>query len=584
MKIPMWLKIIVILVVVLIVLAVAIPPFLNVDRYRPQIVKVIEENTGRKASIGKISARLLPSVGFVIENFTLSNPEGFGGENLLSVEAIRGTLQWMPLLSREFRLSSIELVKPRINLLVDERGAENYDFVDKSKPAKPAPAGEPAFKLSDIDSIEITDLELTVGQVTGRKRTVIPSLRARGLNAEMSNIALDAKRLKQWQAESNLKGATIELPGLRGPLTFKSGDFVLKDGAADSDFEVEVAKAADVDGKLKIANIEDPVVNFEMHTALLDVDQLAAASTKAGEPAPAAPAQQRSKLIAQGKVSADRVRWAPYEGTQARADVKVYTDKIEAPLTMLMYGGSLGVSSRLDRRQSPERFSSNIEVKKLDVSKVMAVSPDTRGKMTGTADLTMQVFGSLGPNLMNSLTGTGNMAVRDGKLPGFNMSGTMASLAKLQNVLTLGQGSAQAFAGETSFKSITADLRIASARVHSQRIHLDSPSGTVDLSGSLGFDKTLNYDGQAVLMGGDGTSGGAKNPAQAITGILGGVMKQTVGRLSVPFAVRGTIDAPKIQPGRGLPGVSTGSQTQTQTQQQQEPTKKKSIFDVFRKP
>lgn len=583
MKIPRWAKIVLVLVAVVVVLALAIPPFLNVDRYRPDIVKAIEENTGRKASIGKINARLLPRVGFVIENFALSNPEGFGGENLLSVEAIKGTLQWMPLFSGEFQISGVELVKPRIFLLVDERGKANYDFETPKKTAKAPAASEESFKISDIDSIEITDLELTVGQVTGRKKTVIPSLRARGINAELSDIALDEKRLKQWKAESNLKGATIEVPGLRGPLTFKSGDFKLRDGAAESAFEVEVAKAADIDGKLKMPNIEEPVVNFEMHTELLDLDQLAAASTKAGEPAPAAPAQQKSKLIAQGKVSADRIRYAPYEATQAKADVKIYTDKIEAPLTMLLYGGSLGVNSRLDRRQSPERFSSNIEVKKLDVAKVMAVSPETRQKMTGTADLTMQIFGSLGPNLMNSLSGTGNMAIRDGKLPGVNMSGAMANLAKLQNVLTFGQGSAQAFGGETPFNSITADLRIANARVHSDRIHLDAPSGTVDLRGSLGFDQTLSYDGQAVMMGGEsGTA--AKNPAQAITGILGGVMKQTVGRLSVPFALRGTIASPKIQPGRGLPGISTGSQTQTQTQQQQEPAKKKSIFDVFRKP
>jgi len=86
-------------------------------------------------------------------------------------------------------------------------------------------------------------------------------------------------------------------------------------------------------------------------------------------------------------------------------------------------------------------------------------------------------------------------------------------------------------------------------------------------------------------MGGQ-TGTGGDNPIGAITGILGQVTKQTVGRVSIPFAVRGTLDSPKIQPGRGIPSFSTGAQpsgTQTQADPQ-EPAKKKSILDLFRKP
>jgi uncharacterized protein YhdP len=232
----------------------------------------------------------------------------------------------------------------------------------------------------------------------------------------------------------------------------------------------------------------------------------------------------------------------------------------------------------------PERFSSNIEVKQLNVEQ-LTVAAGASQKVTGTAELTLQAFGSLGDNLMNSLTGTGNMAVRNGTLPGFDM-GSLQTLAKVQKVLTFGAGTAEKFSGATPFNSITADLSLGGGRVNSQRIHVDSPSGTIDMRGSMGLvDQTLNYDGNAVLVGGQPGTGG-DNPIGAITGILGQVTKQTVGRVSIPFAVRGTLESPKIQPGRGVPSFSTGSQpsgTQTQTESQ-EPAKKKGILDLFRKP
>jgi len=232
-------------------------------------------------------------------------------------------------------------------------------------------------------------------------------------------------------------------------------------------------------------------------------------------------------------------------------------------------------------RQTPSRFSANIDLKQLNVEQLTAAA-GAQQKVTGTGELTLQVAGALGGNLLNSLTGTGNLTVSKGTLPGFDL-GSMQSLAKVQKVLTFGAGSAGNFAGATPFNSITADLGLGGGRVNSQRIHLDSPSGTVDMRGSIGLlDQTLNYDGNAVLMGGQ-TGTGGDNPVGAITGILGQVTKQTIGRVTVPFAVRGTLSNPKIQPGRGIPSFSTASQ-QTATQEQEQQPKKKSLLDLFRKP
>ena len=56
------------LVVLLVALAIAVPMLVDVDRYRPQVVAFIQEQTGKPAEIGRLTLTLFP---------TLSRPRGY---------------------------------------------------------------------------------------------------------------------------------------------------------------------------------------------------------------------------------------------------------------------------------------------------------------------------------------------------------------------------------------------------------------------------------------------------------------------------------------------------------------------------
>lgn len=575
---PRWLWFLVGVVVFVVVLALAAPYFLDVDRYRTTIASAIEKETGRKVSIGKIRARFLPSVGFVVEGVGIGNPSGFAEGNLLAAESLRGSLAWGPLFRREFQLSAIEIVHPTLALLEDDRGNVNYDLEAPKKPAAKKSAEESGFRLADIDSIELKDVELVVARVTGSRRRVVPQLRAMNLNVSLRDIALDAKKLKQWQADADLSGVELQLSGLKAPIEFRSGDLKLRNGGLESEFELALANVTKAKGKLSVGDVEHARAKFDLSTSLLDLDQLTATMADA-EPVPPSAADRsgKSELIGQGRITAQKIRWAPYELSDVTTDLRVFTDRMELwPAKANLYGGALQATIRVDRRQAVERFSTNIQLRNLDVAAAMAASPSTKGKMTGTGELDLQVFGALDKNVMNSLTGNGKFAVREGRFPGFNL-GALSTLSKVQQALSFGKGGG---GGDiTNFRSIDGDLQIGGGRVSSNRIHLDSPSGTVDLRGSFGFNKTLSYDGQAVLAK---SASGSASPADTLLGALGGVTGRNVSNLSVPFAVRGTFDNPQIGPGRGLPGMQTAPAQQTTQQQPEE--KKKSILDLFRKP
>src|SRR5437870_7515020 len=125
-RVPRWLWALMIALVLMVAAGLILPYFLDADRYRTLIAAAIETETGRTVSLGKIRLRLLPRVGFVVEDFRLGNPPGFGEGNVLTVDAIRGNLALGPLLRREVQLSSLELVRPKLVLLEDDRGQTNY--------------------------------------------------------------------------------------------------------------------------------------------------------------------------------------------------------------------------------------------------------------------------------------------------------------------------------------------------------------------------------------------------------------------------------------------------------------------------
>ena len=75
-RFPLWAKILLGLFVVLLLVVLAVPYFLNVDRYRDTIADAIAKQTGRKVTVGAIHARLFPGAGVTVAELHIGNPSG----------------------------------------------------------------------------------------------------------------------------------------------------------------------------------------------------------------------------------------------------------------------------------------------------------------------------------------------------------------------------------------------------------------------------------------------------------------------------------------------------------------------------
>jgi hypothetical protein len=574
---PLWAKIVLSVFVVLLLVASAVPYFLNVDRYRDTIAGAIAKQTGRNVTVGSIHARLFPGAGVTVAELHVGNPSGFPAGDLVAADEIRVNVALGPLLHGTIHVNSVDLVRPKLTLLTDSSGKNNYTFAapDSTEiaPAGPAKSGDASsgMTLDQIDSIRLTGAEVVVGDVL--RGAAAPLADTKGINITLHNFAVNPMRMHDWKSESNLSGVTLALSSWKDPIVFHTGQFTLSGGKLDAQFVADLATAADIKGTVNVPDFEHPQVNFEMSSSQLDIDKLidvaggapsgpaspsgptspasAPAKPAANAPAKSAasaaakpvanPPAAKSELVARGHINVEKITTKPYTVGPANVEIRVYTDRAELwPISIGMYGGTLQISSRVDRVTDPARFTANVQMRNLDVAKVLEVSSSARGKMDGTGELDLQLLGSLSDAWKKTLSGTGKFAVRNGHLPGVNLAGAAESLAKMAGI-----------GGNTPFTVLEGDVAIADQRVSSKQIHLDSSVGIVDLRGSLGLDSTLDYQGSATV-----------NPAAVLGkagGVVGGLLGNRVGKITVPFALGGTIQSPKVQPGKGVPSFGAPS-------------------------
>ena len=406
---------------VLLLAALIVPYFLDVDRYRPTIASAIELQTGRSVSLGKIRARLIPQVGFVVQDFHLGNPRGFPAGDVASADEIRGNLAVGPLLHGTIHLNSLDLVHPKVTLVSDETGKNNYTFgtsPSAQKTAANAGASKPGasssvISLDQIDNINLTNAEVLLGGMVRGKFT--PTADAKNISVTLNNFVISSMSVHELQAESKLSGVTLALGGWNAPIEFHSGQLKLAGGKLDAQFVADLAKASDIKGTLSVPNVEKAQVNFEMSASKLDLDALmAAAGSGPGGSSSAAnapsPSPNPNELVARGHINIEKIISKPYTVGPANAEIRVYGNRAELwPITVGMYGGTLQVSSRVDRVTNPARFTANVQMRGLDVAKVLNESPTARGKMGGTGELDLQLLGAMNDSWKTSISGNGKV-------------------------------------------------------------------------------------------------------------------------------------------------------------------------------
>ena len=136
---------------VLLALAVAalflVPPFLDWERFKPEITERLEAITGRTVTIeGAIAVSILPAPTITVADLRIANAPGAAARDMVRIKSLDLALALGPLLGGEVAVTSLEMVEPVIELERLADGRPNWLF---ERAPGAAPEGTAAVEAGD---------------------------------------------------------------------------------------------------------------------------------------------------------------------------------------------------------------------------------------------------------------------------------------------------------------------------------------------------------------------------------------------------------------------------------------------------
>jgi uncharacterized protein involved in outer membrane biogenesis len=124
-----------------------LPALIKVDRYQPQVISFLQENTGKQVEIGRLWLTFFP-LSIHIDDFGVKNPPIFPRGYVVQVARIDAELGFVALLHRQVVIKSLVLEDPVMNMTSDPDGPWNFENPQ-------AQASQTTFPLGVISRVQI---------------------------------------------------------------------------------------------------------------------------------------------------------------------------------------------------------------------------------------------------------------------------------------------------------------------------------------------------------------------------------------------------------------------------------------------
>jgi uncharacterized protein involved in outer membrane biogenesis len=126
--------------ILLLALLFVAPVLVNVDRYRPQVVSYLQQQTGKQVEIGRLALTFFP-LAIRIDHFGVKNPPIFPAGYVVQVARIDAELSVAALLHRQVVIKSLVLEEPVLNMTSDPDGPWNFENPQTKASEKDFPLG-----------------------------------------------------------------------------------------------------------------------------------------------------------------------------------------------------------------------------------------------------------------------------------------------------------------------------------------------------------------------------------------------------------------------------------------------------------
>ena len=211
-------KIIIAIVVILVVIigaAVALPFVVPTERIKQELVLATNDATGRELAIdGDFSFSVFPTLGVTATKVTFSNADGARDANMTAIESLVIKLNLLPLISGNVQVDEFVLTKPVINLEVNKSGKGNWIFdsakaeTPKETEAETKESGAPQLGISDLNLGDVRIVDGVVNFVDQKSGTDIS---LNDINLELILLGLEKPFEAKGSAVWNKEKADLEI-------------------------------------------------------------------------------------------------------------------------------------------------------------------------------------------------------------------------------------------------------------------------------------------------------------------------------------------------------------------------------------
>jgi AsmA protein len=500
---------------VLVLAALAVPLFVNVDSFRPAIQTEMKSALGREVTIGKLAFSWM-SGGLSATDISIADDPGFSQAPFVRAKSLDIGVDVIPLIfSRSLRVRTLTIQDAEVTLLKNAAGKWNFSSLGggKSKEKEPPASARGDFSVGEL---KIKDSRLTVGRSGHSKPHTYEDVNITVHNLSMSSsmpFTLDAK---------TPGGGTVKLEGKAGPMD--------QSDAAKTPLDAQIA-IEHMD--LAATGFLDPAAGM---AGMVDYAGKIASDGKTAELEGKATAS-KLKLVRGGGPARQPVTFdyaSSYDleresGTLTRGDIRLGKSVAKLSGNYETRGESPVVHMKLRAEGLPVDDVESV----LPAVGVMLPSGSSLRGGVATANLSLD-----GP--LDRLVIAGPINVSNTTLKGYSVASKLGALGALSGVH--GGGS------DTAIQKLASSVRVGPEGIRADGINVVAPGlGTVTGAGTISPSNALNFRMIAKLANGGGVAGGLTQ----ITS-LGG---RTQGNL--PFLIQGTTSAPVF-----VPDVA-GSVTQT---------------------
>jgi len=522
------------IVVVLFLIVLALPLFINANQFKPTLQTQLGSALGRSVGVGDISLSIL-SGGVTVSDVSIGDDPAFSKSPFLTAKSVSVGVELLPLIfSKKLEVRSLTVKDPEVNLIHTANGTWNYSSLGgNASTAKGATKNPASGDSGAAGSLSVGKISIENGKiiVSGAGSSAKPSI--------YQNVSLEASDLSytsQFPFKLTATGpgnAALKVEGKAGPINAADASLTPLDATLEVE-HLDLATTGFLDASSGVAG----VVDFK-GTLSSDGKQMNAKGTVK---------TNKLKLSATGAPSSVPVNidYATTYDLKSRSG-NLNQGDIHIGSALARLNGAYNVAAepaKLDMRLNGQ----SMPVGDLEgfLPAVGVVVPPGSKLQGGALTMNLTISGAADKPVI-----AGPVNLSNAKLAGFSMK---SKLGPLGSIPGLGGGGSSGGGSDTDIQTLSANVHNDPSGTKIDNLNLVMPSlgtitgnGTVSAAGQLNFKLVANLAGAAgALTSVAGAAGGGIT--SGLSSLTGGGGGSKSGNNGIPFTVTGTTSNPQVVP------------------------------------